>query len=661
MSDFFYRECSPELFKHIQGLDGGRIRNNAYIQISSEKDPNVVLPIKGKSMTETYDPQGTGRPAPLLKEITIKLQGDAGSLRRIEGGFICYDTPTFEKYEDALLVPGRKIKVKYGYVGPETPSESAEFDFTIYDYSFSITKENYFDCSFKGIGPGGTYEENNINTQAAFPNEKFITNYDGINDAVKVGNLFDYIDYALQKSGHPAGSFDNFLGAFTKIQTAIKSRGGTVFNPGHGTSGTLMDGTGGFAFLKAPEEYNSPTAMEGGVFVAKYLQYITLGALVNMINKFSINTEQAKEANIPTYEIIFDPVYSKIQTHFPSGLVWSADPIQMLFPYKRGTKENTYGDYAELSSDRDPDEYVSIDHIKRYEELGPETGDPKHILISRDLIRAIQKGFNDKATKESSKEESEKADSTIKLKKFMDAVFAAIRVNSGGAWDFYLDQDDTDKQMKKVIIINKKSPGSEQPVKELELNPTGGKNGIRELKIEASVPKEFQAAAFGGAPDVTNEEELTVNTIKQEEQSTVRDAKEGAMDVAEQNDEARKAMTEGEYATSVISKAKAALNALVNEMSAFEKAQKGQFKDGAGREQVPFPLSFSATLDGVEGFKFGDTISTSFLPSRYREPYGPDGKEGNIKIVFTVTEYEHKIANNDWTTTVKALMRIRPE
>ena len=143
MSDFFYRQCDIEL------PTGNRIRNNAYVKLIG-KD-GIVLPIQGTSMKDTYDPNGTGRPSPILKEVSIKLEGDAGSLRRVEGGFTCFDKESFEIFENGLLVPGRKVTVEYGYVGPETPSESASHEFTIYDYSFKITKENYFDCTFKGV------------------------------------------------------------------------------------------------------------------------------------------------------------------------------------------------------------------------------------------------------------------------------------------------------------------------------------------------------------------------------------------------------------------------------------------------------------------------------------------------------------------------------
>ena len=102
-----------------------------------------------------------------------------------------------------------------------------------------------------------------------------------------------------------------------------------------------------------------------------------------------------------------------------------------------------------------------------------------------------------------------------------------------------------------------------------------------------------------------------------------------------------------------MSKAKAAVKALVTQLTKEERAKKGQYNDGNDYSQTPFPLEFEVTLDGIEGFRFGDTLASNYLPARYLKT------GGGAKVVFTVTEYTHKIADNDWTTTVKALARIR--
>lgn len=611
MADFFYRQASVKL------PTGGRIRNNAYVTVSGT---GFSLPITGTSMVATYDPNGTGRPAPILKDVKISLEGDAGSLRRAEVNFTCFDKTSFEAAEAALLVPGSEVKISYGYVGPQSPSGAGSHTFRVYDYSFKITKENYFECTFKGVGKGGTYEQLNINTQGKFPAKEFVTNYNGFNDTVKVTNLFDWVDYSIQ------------------LATGTVNSSG--FDPGHGTSGKLKDGTGKFAVLKAPEEYNAATKMKSGFLTADYLQYVQLGAVVNMINKYLL------KGHSPKYTLKFKKAYSYVQTKFKSGLVWSPDPVTMLFPYAKGTAENNYHESETGGSE----EYISVDSIKDFDALGKDKDSPAKILLGRDCLRAIQQSFADEATQEKNKtEEKDKTKGGMELNKFMKKLFASIRELSGGSWDLYLDQDEDDPE--NIWIVNRRTPGDGGTVTPLMLDPVGGTNGIRELSLGASVPQEIQAKAFGGAPGTTTEESHAKEVISgQGAESTTTPP----VTVSEQQKQARKGLTESEYSADGVAKGKSAVKALVNELSSpAERAKKGQYNDGNDFSQVPFPLTFSVTLDGIEGFKFGDTIASNYLPSRYLK------KGGGAKVVFTVTKYEHKIANNDWTTTVDALARIR--
>ena len=107
------------------------------------------------------------------------------------------------------------------------------------------------------------------------------------------------------------------------------------------------------------------------------------------------------------------------------------------------------------------------------------------------------------------------------------------------------------------------------------------------------------------------------------------------------------------YDEASISKAKAAVKAMVNAETAAQIAKTNQTADSADMETMPWPIEFELTCDGIEGFQFGDTISSKHLPARYRK------KDSSGKIVFTVVSYSHTIAENDWSTTVKALARLR--
>jgi hypothetical protein len=68
------------------------------------------------------------------------------------------------------------------------------------------------------------------------------------------------------------------------------------------------------------------------------------------------------------------------------------------------------------------------------------------------------------------------------------------------------------------------------------------------------------------------------------------------------------------------------------------------------KEAIPFPIDFSCTLDGIEGFVFGNAITTNYLPTIYKKS----------KVIFTVVRVEHNISGNDWTTTLGTACRIQP-
>ena len=613
MADFFYRESS------VSQPAGNRIRNNAWVTVTGE---GFALPVDTSGMKSTYNPNGTGRPAAILKSVKVELKGEAGSLRHAEVSFVCFDKTSFDNAEKSLLLPGKTVTVAYGYVGPESPSDGGSHEFRVFDYSFKITKENYFDCSFKAVGKGGTYGKLDLFGKGKWPAKKFITNYDGFNDKIKVASLFDYVDYQIQNS---SGQGD--------------SKG---FDPGHGTSGKLKDGSGYYGCLKAPEEYNPPTKIGGGWFESDYIQYISFGAIIKMINKHML-----EHIDDPKHKLALKPSYSNIQTGFPDGLVWSADPVMMLFPYAAGTKENDYSDKAGKSGGSE--DMISVNSFKGYiPRLTKNVDSPDKILLGRDLLRTIAQSFSDDAltVTAADKDDPDKANGGMPLDKLMKKIFATIKENSGGAWDLYLDQDEDDPV--NIWIINRRSPGDGAPVKVLMLDPISGTNGIRELSIAGKVPKDIAAKAFGAAPEV----EAAVATVNEDEIEETD--KEPVISVKEQQVNARKGLQDGDYATKSITTAKAAVKALVNNISSAERSKKGQYDDGPGDfSQVPFPLEFSVTLDGVEGFKFGDTIGSNYLPTRYVKA------SGGPKVVFTVTSYTHTISNNDWTTDVTALSRIR--
>jgi len=643
--NFYYRQSK---IKKEDIETNSRLRNNAFVTVTSTT--GFQLPITATSFSDTYNPKGTGRAAPILKDVKISLEGEAASLRRAEVSFTCFDMASFEEAEKALLIPGSEVTIKYGYVGPERPSQSGEYVFRVYDYKFNITKENYFDCSFKAVakGTGAEFDILDISGTGKFPTKEdgkpleYITNYDYTNDKATVQTIFDYIDYIVQQK---TGEEDD-----------------SDFDPDHGFCAKLPDG-GHCGIIVAPDEYEPSTQINPGKFIKDRIVYITLEALVEIVNKYVLAD------NENNYQIKFNPAYSAIDIVFPAGRIFSPAPYKTLFPYVKGTPENHYI-YKSIPNpvSRKNVPFISCESFANfdlnvYEEFridknvlpidvraakGVTTGSPKGILLSRDVLREIQSTFDQLSLDENqSTEDTEKANAKIDLASFFKKVFAVIRDNSGGDWSLTLDVDE-ESDDGTIWIVNKKAPVKET-VKPLVLSPAKGVNGVRELKLSGAVPKDIQAEAFGGAPSTQKVAKEIIAGTYDVEAELIRAQFEFQENVARLQKEVPEAQSKInflEYSLDSVTAARALVKELVETLEPDGLAERNKIL-----EPTPYPLEVEISVDGIEGFSFGDTITSDYLPARYR-------LEKGARVVFTVTKYTHTIKGNDWQTDLSCISRI---
>jgi len=648
--NFYYRESK---IKKEDIETNSRLRDNAFVTVTGN---DFQLPVAATGMTSTYNPEGTGRAAPILKTVKISLEGEAASLRRAEVSFVCFDMASFEKAEKSLLTPNSEVTIKYGYVGPVRSTQSAKYEFRVYDYSFKITKENYFECSFKAVAKGqdggltgAAFDSVDISGTDNFAKAglKFISDYDFKDTHSPVLNMFDYIDYQVQLGTGKDIESSKKLGTFQA----------SAFDPESGTCGKMADG-GHFGVLKAPKKYVPNNQVDPGVGEDDMIVYITLEAIVSIINKYVF------KGNKNNYQIKFNPSYSAIDLNFPAGRIWSPSPFRTLFPYAKGTAENSYK--PENDESKNAEDFITCDLFADHDAyndfrldknavpdfLRPPgnniiIGSPAGILLTRDVFREIQKSFEEKAISEDANtEETEKANSKMDIASFFKKIFAVIRDNSGGDWDLSLDIDEETNDGT-IWIVNKKAPVKDK-VNPLILSPASGKNGVRALKLSGQIPKSIQAESFGGTPDLNpkrtaaqiiadDKEALEVARIKYE--NTKEELKIKLK-------EARTKINDSSYSTDSTTAAKSLINQLVKTLSPDDLVSRCKLI-----EPTPFPLTVEIVLDGIEGLSFGDTITSDYLPSRYRPKTG-------ARTVFTVTKYAHAIKANDWETTVTCVARI---
>jgi hypothetical protein len=667
MSNFFFRQSD---LKQSDFETSARVRNNAYVRILDDKGVQI-LPVDLQNSTTKRDSTantlnysgqmlgpsavGTGKPAPILGEVKIALEGEYGSLKKAEFSFVCFDVQQFNNLEPKMLKAGQEITIKYGYAGPLNVTQKGEGEFRIYDFSFKITPENNFECKVKAVGKGNDFE--GIEMSGAFPDFKdksIVTNYSGTNKRKLVQNYFDYWDYDFQVA-YGRNDSKNFKEADgSVIRRNLANSTAKMLYEDNSSGKTVLSSTNlakQYAILKAPSAFEASTRQNLGAGTRNRLFYTNLVTIVHQFNTIIL-----KDSG---YRIAFHKEWSKLNYSYSETnsrgtvnklAICSAQPFEMLFPYNYPANYGG-GTYDPYDENKDVNG-IKMRRFNNVRNAAPELaldgnvqlGLAGGILICREMLRAIEIDFNNAAKRETaSTEEKDKADGGFDVEKFFKKLFASIRDNSGGAFDLYLEHRDGFDDV--IFIVNKKSPLGNEKITAVKLDPISGKNGIREIAIEGKVPKDIQAKAFGG--DATTTKSVDIMTDDEQETADEAAADEGA-DLPTRYVNARQDMSDRDYSSDCVTALKSVLKDIV-------LARDTKDVGGGGNiEPPPYPLSFNATFDGIEGLNFGDTFTSSYLPERYRFPDG-------LRVVFTLIKYEHVIKDNDWSTSIECMARIVDE
>lgn len=79
----------------------------------------------------------------------------------------------------------------------------------------------------------------------------------------------------------------------------------------------------------------------------------------------------------------------------------------------------------------------------------------------------------------------------------------------------------------------------------------------------------------------------------------------------------------------------------------YKRAQ-SEVKDAHWLNKAIYPVNLTLTIDGINGFHFGNVLTTSLVPSQYNKE----------KLVFVVTKVAHSIKDGVWETTLETRSRI---
>ena len=579
--------------------------------VSSKNIKGVTLGLPGsKVMSDNkgnltlYNASRNVPNKPLLSEIEITNEGSLGSMLRASFKFTIYPELTqsgfdLEGIERAFFVPGNEVRIKWGWSisGNSNKACQGEFDGIIYNFNWSLNEDLSVSATVSAVSPSAL----SVGISAEMTTR---TDVDGLTAQVSDPAELELVGSNLVKV------IDVDLAARSGSQQL--SDGQAIYVPITETISKKMDYFAiGLPFQESEETdvNNIPPP------ISQTFWYVKLGSIAEFINTLLSDFDDP-------IKTIFKVQCFGNETQYLKD-VKSAYPIDVYFPdYQMGS----YGNLNPFTEENSP----------LTQEMKENTVNIGNILIGVDFLK---KTFEDLVA-------TNAANINYKnLTKFLEEITKKINHATGNMYQFTNImfepkvnniQNSTGVSILSIEDYNLHTGLSVNP---FQFDSTIFKPIIRSVNISSSPPGPSATAAFVAARGNIKPEVTDVQVAK--------------------NDQRDKKVFWREYNTAVgnirsLSSVAKARGFNQNWSEAF-RANLVKYKktslnnDAHWLYNAVYPVQLSISIDGINGFKFGDTLKTQMIPRTYNTDYN---------MIFTVSKITHTIKENDWETTLDTYSRI---
>jgi len=684
MSQIFYSQVNSKLQAELlaRGRAGSSDRGTAAIAYMVEKIANIELTAyPDKPVTDMKAMPGFGvlggqtvlggaympigyltdiRPAhripPILQSMSVSMNDQSKSfINKLTVEILVPDATTdLDEIEDIYCKPGRYVKIKvvhplsailttadladeglpgniqlkkfYPDVDDANLRAMNEFYFTgrISTFNYSYNSDGSVTVSFEAIGTSNTYLDiqlimQNLKspTHALAPPTKTVSDlYNSLNDEVT-----QWIDsYAkLNKL------------EFEHLITATNDQGILVGIP--------------YKIAKTN---------------AESIKMVSLGYLINFINTKILTNIKANSNDIITIECS-DNI---CQSNYYSNIV-SADPTSVLL--WRGTSANNTDTYMWDAEDLGPPEVPewkqleaaaratglqSAELLTKYSNLRTKLSIfpnvtpvspgfsvdsksfPSRIYINLESIKTIVAALN--------------LSELYTLKDFLNEIGKLIRTATGQAINLVVIQH---PQLAHVLMYyDSNFLDSVAKVNEFTIPAFPGISGgtvVRNFTLTSNVPNSVKNMIFGiTLGDVGTQKQVSFAGYVYSDGQFKKDFE----DKWKENYRIfRKELAFRKYEFSQKPNNPTTITALQKVLEQYVTHFDPDIKICLGKSKSIFPMDLEFTIDGINGFKYGDVLNFSGLPKRYTKSF-----------VFTILRITHNVSTaGEWTTVIKCLPRIR--
>jgi hypothetical protein len=616
-----------------------------------------ILELYGPNYTQST---GTIRGA-VLNSAEIKAEGTYGSILRITVNFTVFDKEELDNYMNSFLRPGCDIGLEYGWTinefeGKDIKVNKGEIYGTVFNFSFSAKEDGTWECSLQAYGPSlMTY---GFNTDAKDPE----------NTKSDPSNFATYGLMEIFKTIEDNKAYFYGIGEVV-VGTEDNARCKKIFASQIAASSlspfdvSLVNKTvGEFAteFKKVNSDnkegpvvyiYEVPlsvltTKTYGGGTTTKlgkntYAPYITLNNLIEFINS---KIDKISKRGLPKYSFISDGknvcVGSKYNAFFKQ--TGPADVSKFAFTTQRNgppgspiqTVYSLKGSRESFAKDLDADN-VPLQHL---------------ILISTNFILSeLNKIIS-----------GDKNAQDKKIVSFLKLIFSQLETETGGAIVLELmPERDVNGNIKSILILNKNGvpDNALDNIRPFSIPMMTKGSVVRAMSIESKVPDAIvtEVATFTRAGvNYGNERTENINLETSKEiiatlNTKLKNLNDNWLDNLESGGKPENRASSLEQWQTSVRDTYRKLVSLQESLTLNIDGSLGGINNILDLKTAVFPIYLKLTLDGINGFLYGNAITTNWLPTQYRDS----------RIYWTVTDIRHRIENNDWITELEAIYRVK--
>ena len=423
----------------------------------------------------------------------------------------------------------------------------------------------------------------------------------------------------------------------------------------------------GTSNINQVNESKQQSKLYNDTYVAKSLfsRYITLGALIQFVNDY---LTKKLESSVKNPKILCDTEFSR--SNYYEQLV-SCIPEQILLLPKETNNRNGMNCYGGNSGKRDANIlwfYKDINQATPNSQspdittwpgvhTTSEAIDTNYIYASRILInlQTIQRILNGVDGKGGLTEGGKKS---FQLKAFLAAISSKINYATAGAITMNLvshPDDETkllfvdSKYLKTPLVgelvnVNKNVTPFKVPM------TAGGEHGsiVQEFNMTAQLPENAKNLAYVlNEGDVASEEDIApyLNFMYNAKNPDAVNAaiakyKDKYIVYSSKLEETKEAFASAPYWPE-------RSQDLYTSLSSYVKYPTDNIRKSQQIIAPIFPFSVDFKIDGINGFRYGDVLEFTMLPSKYR-----------VNTVFSIISITQTVSTNgNWTTSIKCIMR----